>query len=308
MSKSTVLITGSNGFLGQKLTDLLSADSRYEVIATSKGENRNPNQADYTFRQLDILDTASLDNILQQYKPASIIHTAALTSVEACEEHPELCQRLNIDVVAQLGRYAALNNSYLVHLSTDFVFDGKNGPYKEHDPTNPLSSYGKSKVDSEKALALTQCKYAVLRTILVYGIIADEKGSNLVLWAKDKLSKQEAIKVVNDQWRMPTFVDDLARACKSAIEKQETGIFHISGEEMMTIADAVYTIADFWNFDRTYISEISADTIGQTANRPRKTGFDLSKAKHLLDYRPTPFRESLHLIDQQFKTFRPLNG
>ncbi|WP_282637652.1 SDR family oxidoreductase [Sphingobacterium thalpophilum] len=300
-----ILVTGSNGFLGQKVVDLLSKASQYEVVAISKSANRNPYQEGYDFSQVDLLDKDSVDHFLSAHVFDAIIHTAAMTSVEACEADKTACQRLNVDLVETLASYCAKNNTQLIHLSTDFVFDGKKGSlYIEDDIPNPQSEYGKSKYASEQILLKTHCRFAILRTILVYGINADHNRSNLVLWAKGKLSQGEAIKVVNDQWRMPTFVDDLAHACQLAIERKAQGIFHISGSELMSISEAVYQIADYWKLDTTLISEISAASIGQADNRPRQTGFDGNKSKKELGYVPTPFRKSLEIIDKQYNEYR----
>lgn len=297
-----ILVTGSNGFLGQKVVDLLAGNDLYEVTAISKGPNRNPNQIGYVFYQIDLLDQSILADFLSNHIFDAIIHTAAMTSVEACEADKAACQLINVDLVKTLADYCEKNKTQLIHLSTDFVFDGKKGiVYNELDSPNPQSEYGKSKYASEQILAQSSCHYAILRTILVYGINADPNRSNLVLWAKGKLSQKEAIKVVNDQWRMPTFVDDLANACQLAIERDAQGIFHISGAELMSINEAVYAIADYWQLDKSLISEISAASIGQADNRPRLTGFDLSKSKNELGYVPTSFVESLAIIDRQSK-------
>ncbi|WP_312337509.1 SDR family oxidoreductase [Sphingobacterium sp.] len=299
-----VLVTGSNGFLGQKVVDLLAKKEQYDVIAISKGPNRNPNQVDYAFFQVDLSDRTKLTDFLAEHTFDAIVHTAAVTSVEACEADQVACQILNVDLVEYLASYCKAHQSQLIHLSTDFVFDGKKGTtYNELDAANPQSEYGKSKYASEQVIVQSNCHYVILRTILVYGINADPNRSNLVLWAKSKLSKNEPIKVVNDQWRMPTFVDDLAYACQLAIDREAQGIFHISGSELMSISEAVYKIADYWNLDKGLISEISAASIGQAENRPRHTGFDLTKSKAELGYVPTSFIDSLAIIDQQFKTF-----
>lgn len=299
-----ILVTGSNGFLGQKVVDLLAGNDLYEVTAISKGANRNPNQIGYAFYQVDLLDQTLLTDFLSNHIFDAVIHTAAMTSVEACEADKAACQLINVDLVKTLAGYCEKNKTQLVHLSTDFVFDGKKGTtYNELDSPNPQSEYGKSKYASEQVLAQSSCPYAVLRTILVYGINADPNRSNLVLWAKGKLSQKEAIKVVNDQWRMPTFVDDLAKACQLAVERKAQGIFHISGAELMSINEAVDKIADYWQLDKSLISEISAASIGQADNRPRLTGFDLSKSKNELGYKPTAFVESLAIIDRQAKEF-----
>jgi dTDP-4-dehydrorhamnose reductase len=304
MVTNKVLITGSNGFLGQKLIDLLTKDRNYEVFAISMNKNDNPNTENYHFQQLDLMNSELLNRYLSEVKPNYIIHTAAITSVEGCEADQVGCQKMNVEVVEQLANYCKDTNGFLVQLSTDFVFDGKNGPYAEDDFANPLSEYGKSKLRSEQVINNSGCAYAILRTILVYGINANPNRSNLVLWAKEKLSKKESINVVKDQWRMPTFVDDLADACLLAIKKRATGVFHISGEEMFTIVEIVYQIADFWNLDKSLISEITAASINQSESRPQKTGFILSKAKSILGFQPTPFKASLEIIDKQYGIFR----
>lgn len=302
-TSTRVLLTGSNGFLGQKCTDFILEKTNFTLCCTSQSPNRNPNDTGYRFVQLDLLDNEGLVDLMEEFQPTHILHTAAMTAVEACEQDPILCQKLNVDVVKLLTEVAVIKNIHLTFLSTDFVFDGKNGPYKEIDETNSCNAYGASKIAAEQIILASSAKAAILRTILVYGVIADKKRSNLVLWAKSKLGAKEAIKVVNDQWRMPTWVDDLADACILCIEKSATGIFHISSEKMYSVLEAVQEIADYWGYDKSLISPISAAEIGQSENRPQKTGFILDKAKKELGYQPTSFRDSLPLIDQQIKFY-----
>lgn len=302
--KRTILITGANGFLGQKLIEKLADQPYYRIVATSKRENRNFIREGYTYIPCDFTDMDALQALLDEVQPDKIIHTAAMSSVEACEKDPTRCKKVNIETVYQLGQYCVQHDKHLVHLSTDFVFDGKEGPYKENDTTNPCNAYGESKVTSETRLSSTGCRAAILRTILVYGINGDHHRSNLVLWAKAQLENNNRINVVSDQWRMPTFVDDLASACIFAMEKEATGIYHISGDEMMSILDVVYRVADFWNLDKSFVNPIQAADIGQENNRPRKTGFILDKAKAELGYTPTPFIVSLQEIERQFSLYK----
>ena len=304
-SKSTrVLLTGSNGFLGQKLTDFIIQKTDYSLCCTSNSANRNPLQEGYEFVQLDLLDTDRLLELIANYKPTHIVHTAAMTSVEACEQDVETCKKLNVEVVATLAQQCQKDDIHFTFLSTDFVFDGVAGPYDETADCNPCNAYGQSKLDAEVAILESGCRAAILRTILVYGIIADRNRSNLVLWAKSKLENQEAIKVVSDQWRMPTWVDDLAEACLLCIERNAEGIFHISSDKMYSILEAVEAVADFWGFDKSLISPIKAEEIGQSKNRPQKTGFILSKAIQELGYKPTSFLDSLKFIEQQYSYYR----
>jgi len=299
-----VLLTGSNGFLGQKFSEKLSEYSKIKaVLGISKSENRNPYLNADTFQQLDLLDFEALEEAITNFRPTHILHTAALTSVEVCEQQPDLAQQINVELPKKLAEICKKHSIHYTFISTDFVFDGQNGPYKETDAVRATNEYGQSKIDAEKAILDSNDEAAILRTILVYGAIPDKNRSNLVLWAKKQLESRATIKVVSDQWRMPTWVDDLADACYLAMSKKASGIFHISSSEMMTVLEAVEKLADTWNFDKTLITSISAAEIGQATNRPRKTGFVLDKAEEILNYKPTSFVVSLHKIEEQLRKY-----
>lgn len=297
-----ILLTGSNGFLGQKLCDLLVEKTPYSLYCTSKSANRNPKKSGYQFQEIDLTDLKGLEKLIESFAPTHIIHTAALSSVEVCENNPELCQSVNVDSVDFLARICQSKDIHLTFLSTDFVFDGKNGPYSEEDERRPTNAYGESKLKAELLLQNSACRSAIFRTILVYGVIDDKNRSNLVLWAKQKLTAQESINVVSDQYRMPTFVDDLASACRLAVEKNARGIFHISSEKLYSVKEIVDQVATFWNLDKSLIHAISAKEIGQETNRPKITGFVLDKAKLELGYQPTSLIESFKLMDEQLKS------
>lgn len=297
----TVLVTGSNGLLGQKITSTILSGKQFNLVATSKGENRFKTMQGYTYAEMDILNPANVREVLERYRPDAIIHTAALTNVDKCETEKELAYALNVEAVKTLITICEEYKIQLVHLSTDFIFDGLNGPYLESDVPNPLSYYGKTKSEAEELVKNAACKWAILRTIIVYGIISDESRSNIVLWAKGALEKGTPISVVNDQWRMPTLVEDLADACLLVIEKNANGVFNISGKDMMGISELVFKVADFWNLNKELITEISAASLNQSAPRPMRTGFILDKAIHELGYAPRSFEQGLALLDEQLK-------
>ncbi len=286
-----VLITGSNGLLGQHLVKLMS--SNYELIATSKGENRLKNKSGYSYREMDITNEDSVKEVLSEVRPNAIIHCAAMTHVDQCELDPKACRLLNVKAVEYLIKHSKSFNPHFVHLSTDFVFDGENGPYKETDEVNPLSIYAQSKLDSEVLVQNSGLKWAIARTIIIYGIADDMSRSNIVLWAKGALEKGDPIKVVNDQYRMPTYVGDLAKGCELIINKGATGIFHISGKDFMRIDEIVQRVAKFYNLDTSKMSLVSSESLGQAARRPPKTGFVLDKANKELGYAPLSFEEGL---------------
>jgi len=297
----TILTTGSNGLLGQKLTEKILAEGRVKLIATSKGINRYPVAHGYEYAEMDILNPDQVKKVIEKYKPNSIIHTAAMTNVDTAEANKELCHKLNVDAVQTLLSLCEEKNIQLIHLSTDFVFDGADGPYKEDDAVNPLSYYGESKVLAELLVKNAEAKWAIIRTILVYGITNDMSRSNIVLWAKGALEKGLPINVVNDQFRMPTLAEDLAEACLLAVEKSAQGIYHVSGKDYMSVADLVKKVADYWALDKSIISEISSESLNQVAKRPVKTGFILNKTINDLDYNPHSFEEGLKIVDEQMK-------
>ena len=297
----TILTTGSNGLLGQKITEKVLAEGRVKLIATSKGANRYPIINGYEYAEMDILNPAQVRAVIEKHKPDAIIHTAAMTNVDTAEANKELCRQLNVDAVKTLVSLCEEKNIQLIHLSTDFVFDGAAGPYKEEDAVNPVSYYGESKVLAEELIKNSKADWAILRTILVYGINNDMSRSNIVLWAKGALEKALPINVVNDQYRMPTLAEDLAEACLLAVEQNASGIYHVSGKDYMSIADLVRKVADYWVLDKSIITEISSESLNQTAKRPVKTGFILDKTVKDLGYNPHSFEEGLKIVDEQIK-------
>lgn len=295
----TILVTGSNGLLGQKITERVLAIKDFNLIATAKGANRYPIKEGYVYAEMDILDKANVAAVVAKFKPDAIIHTAAMTNVDTCESQKELAYELNVKAVETLIEVCEKFDIQLIHLSTDFVFDGLNGPYDEEAPTCPVSYYGQTKVEAEEALKKSKIKWAALRTIIVYGIVSDMSRSNIVLWAKAALEKGEPINVVNDQWRMPTLAEDLADCCLLAVSKNVQGIYNASGKDMMSISELVAKVADFWNLDKGLIKEISGATLNQAAKRPARTGFILDKTIRDLGYAPHSFEEGLKLLNEQ---------
>ena len=293
-----ILITGSNGLLGQKIiAKLLKANQ--DFIATSIGPNRNPDCPDDKYRPLDITSRNEIADLLAVENIDAIINTAAMTLVDDCEDQESKCRSINVDGVKNLYEEASERNIFLVQVSTDFVFDGENGPYKEDDIRNPLSVYATSKRDAEDVLLNGKYQnWAILRTIIVYGKGNNLSRSNIVLWAREALKEGKELTIVNDQFRAPTWADDLAWACIRACEIHATGIFHISGPETFSIYEMVCRIADHYGYDKSVIKPISSKTLSQKAKRPPKTGFDISKARKILGYNPITLEQSLKELDR----------
>lgn len=292
-----VVITGSNGLLGQSLLNLLLQEKdKYKVFGFSRGENRS-GRSDFSYVSIDITEEKNLKKLLLEIQPNFILNTAAMTQVDVCEDDKEGCDLLNVTVVKWLIEISEDINTHLIHLSTDFIFDGIKGNYKETDAPNPLSYYGFSKLKSEVLLMHSKINYTILRTILVFGKVHYMSRSNIVLWVKSMLEKGEEITIVDDQFRAPTYVEDLALSCKISMDKKAIGIFNVSSKEVLSIYEIAQQIADVFHLNKSLIKPISTATLKQTASRPPKTGFDLTKTNKELGLYPKTFKEDL----QKFK-------
>ena len=294
-----VLITGSNGLLGQKLLHKLREDKGINLIAISRGENRVSEKNGYIYFDLDITDNDEVEKVIVEQMPDVVINTAAMTNVDMCEDKKDACDALNVNAVQYLADACQEINVHLIHISTDFIFDGEDGPYTEEDTPNPLSYYGLSKLKSEQLLQAHMVKWTILRTIVVFGTGERLSKENIVLWAKGVLEKGDSLNIIDDQFRAPTLAEDLADACILAIKKTAYGIFNVSGKDIMSIYEMVERIRKYYGLDNTNLNRISTSTLDQKAKRPTRTGFILKKAKSVLGYNPHSFEECLSIIKGQ---------
>jgi len=291
-----ILITGSNGLLGQKLVaNLLSRD--IDFLATSKGENRNQDCPNEKYYSLDICVQSVIEELFDKFKPSHVIHTAAITNVDACELDPDLCYLVNVQATQFLVEASIKHEAHFQLLSTDFVFDGLKGNYNEEDIPNPLSHYASSKVKAEQILLECQYKnWSIVRTIIVYGIGNNLSRTNIVCWAKDALSNGQEMRIIDDQFRAPTWAEDLAWACIRICKLNKTGIFHISGPETLSIFEIVQRVARYFSLPTNTLERTDSSTLNQPAKRPPRTGFDLAKSKKELGYNPMTLEETLPFI------------
>lgn len=301
-----VLVTGSNGLLGQKLLDLYLTTKDAQLVATARGNNRYTEMEGYgyTYQQMDVTQESEVMLNIIRYCPTAVINTAAMTNVDACEQDKKGCDQLNVESVKYLVEACNQFDVHLIHLSTDFIFDGENGPYTEESTPNPLSYYGESKLKAEEYIKANCKSWAIVRTILVYGIVNDMSRSNIVLWVKNSLEQGKSINVVDDQYRMPTLAEDLAKGCYLIEKEQAQGIYNISGKDYMNVFEIAHRVADFWNLDKNLINKADSNSFTQPAKRPLKTGFDLSKSQENLLYAPRTFEEGLAVLDEQLKAIK----
>lgn len=299
-----ILITGANGLLGQKLVDLLTKQPTIELIATARGDNRLPFSEGYTYRSMDITDRQQVLDVITEEQPDVVIHGAAMTDVDKCEIQKDACWSQNVYAVEYIVEACRKVNAFLVHVSTDFIFDGADGPYAETAEANPISFYGWSKQAGESVVKHADrsgapVRWAIARTVLVYGIAHDMSRSNIILWVKKSLEDGKTIKVVTDQWRSPTLAEDLAMGCYLIADQEAEGIFNISGKEVLTPYEMAIKTADYFDLDKSLITQADASTFTQVARRPPRTGFVLDKARTVLGYDPHTFEEGIAVLASQ---------
>lgn len=293
-----ILVTGANGLLGQKIILQLHDTPDVEVIATA----RRPaaiKLANSEYHTMDITDRQHVENVLRMTMPDVVIHTAAMTQVDDCELQREDCWKTNVEAVSHIVDACKALNVHLIHLSTDFVFDGENGPLDEEAKPNPVNYYGESKLAAENLIQQSGISWTIIRTVLVYGVNSDMSRSNIVLWVKNNLEQNKTIHVVNDQWRTPTLAEDLARGCCLAALKKARGIYNISGKDFLSPYDIAIKTAEFFKLDKSLIKPTDSARFTQPAKRPPRTGFIIEKARKELGYEPHSFEEGLSILARQ---------
>ncbi|QJB35954.1 SDR family oxidoreductase [Chitinophaga oryzae] len=296
-----VLITGSNGLLGQHLIPVFVQNKTYDVIATGRGANRSPQRDHYIYEAVNLRDAGSVQQLVQKHQPDLIIHSGAMSQVDDCEKNKDACWDTNVGATRYLVNAAEKINASFIFLSTDFVFDGLNGPYDEEAPVNPINYYGTSKVAAERLVRNSKLSWAIVRTVLVYGVSNDPHRSNMITWVKNNLQQGKKIKVVDDQWRTPTLCQDLATGCLLLAEKKATGMFNISGSEVLTPYDMALKTAEYFQLDTSLIEKISSRSLSQPAARPAKTGLVIDKAVRELGYQPHSFAEGLDIVAAEIR-------
>jgi len=298
MSVSRVLVVGSNGLLGQKVTELLLRGSAYQVTVTSvePAPVRPLQSAEY--RTLDITSRKDVRAMVGELVPDVIVNTAAMTNVDACESERELAWKINVEGVENLIDASRKSAGKIIHISTDYVFDGKLGPYAEDDRPEPLNYYGKTKLASENVLRTSEVPFMIARTLVLYGY-APGTRPNFALWLIDNLEKKLPVRVVDDQMGNPTLVDDLAYGLIAGIDLERTGFYHIAGREIVSRYEFARRLARVFGFDENLITPVKTASLSQPAARPLQSGLITLKAEVELGIRPATVEEGLRILKNQ---------
>lgn len=290
-----VLVTGVNGFLGSYWLEAL-LQTGLQIVATTSSPLRAglPTDPAITHRIMNITDSEAVQKIIREERPDAILHAAALSKPDDCEQDQTRAHRINTAATQDLLQAAAVVGSYFCYLSTDFVFDGITGMYSEEDQPDPVNHYGFTKWRAEKAVQNYPYDWSVVRTVLVYGKPVEGRP-NLLSIVADRLKNGETYSVVDDQFRTPTFAGDLASGVCTLIGQRQQGIFHLCGAELMTPYNMAVRTAQHLGLDPSRIVRVSEQTFQQPARRPKKTGLNIQKAQTQIGFHPRSFEEGLAL-------------
>jgi len=241
---------------------------------------------------LDIIEPNQVRETIASYQPDVIVHLAAMTDVDGCERDPELAFDVNVR-----GTEHLLNNfnGRFIFISTDYVFDGSNGPYAEEDKVNPLSVYGRTKLYGEDLVQRSDANWVILRSNVVFSFQERTKAS-FMDWVVDSLKNRQSITVVDDQWNNPTWTVDLVRIISRVMDHKIQGLYHYGGRDLLNRFAFAEMIAETFKLDRTLIEPIDTASLNQPAKRPLKSGLRPEKIEIDLSVEALPLQKALDAI------------
>jgi dTDP-4-dehydrorhamnose reductase len=296
--KKRILVVGSNGMLGQKLVPLLETRNNYEVQLASFEDKSFFGKFPYS--KLDITERKQVKKLLLDFFPDYVINLAAYTNVDKSETEREICWNTNVNAIEYLAKYCVPTNSHLIHISSDYVFDGKDGPYSETDLPNPISYYGRSKLAGENIIKKFNIPNTIIRTNVLFGYTKYGRP-DFVKWVFDSLKKGLKIKIVTDQINNPTFLDDIASAIQTIFDSGRTGLYNIGGNDFLSRYDFTKMIADYFDLDMRLVDPIFTKDLNQPAPRPLKSGLINLKAETELNYKPHRLKECLAIMKKKWE-------
>jgi dTDP-4-dehydrorhamnose reductase len=291
--KKRIIVFGANGMLGQYLVNYFSKSRYYEVMASSIEESSVINYPQYI--QCDITNREEVKDAIYNFYPDFIINAAAFTNVDKSETLREEAWKVNVKAVEYMAETARVQDIHLVHISSDYVFDGTSGPYLETDKVNPVGYYGRTKLAAENALKISGSSHTIIRTNVLYGV--SQSRPDFVKWLVTELANNRPVKIVTDQINNPTFIPDLCDAIVKIVDDSKEGLFNVGGSEFLSRYDFSLMIADFFKLDKSLINPITTEELHQPAKRPLKSGLKIDKARLELNYRPRTIIETLKIMN-----------
>ena len=287
-------MTGSAGLIGQQLVkDLSESNQVFSSYNESIPEFGEP-------IRMDLRDQTEISRVFNEKKPDIVIHLGAMTDVDHCERDKSSATEINAKSTEIIAKECSNQNSFLVYLSTDYVFDGSSGMYKETDTTNPIGDYGKSKLDGERSVENFSSEYCIARTSTPFGLHSKKKS--FPTWIIENLEQKNQINVLTDQITSPTYIPNLSQMLIEIAERKITGILHVSGASKMSRYDMACMIADKLDYDQSLLNPAIMSQMNWDAERPKNSSFDVSKAASILHQKPQTIEESIELFTNTIKS------
>ena len=294
MVKLKFLVTGSAGLVGQQVVkDLSKSNQVFSCYNESKPEYGNS-------VKMDLKNYEMVSSILTEIKPDVVIHLGAMTGVDLCEKEKTSASEINTKATEIIAKECSKLNSFLVYVSTDYVFDGNFGMYKEDDVANPLGFYGKSKLEGEKMVQNFSPHWCIARTSTPFGLHPTKKS--FPMWVIENLQKQKQIDVLIDQFTSPTYIPNLSRMLIEISERRITGIIHAAGASKISRYQMASMVSDKLNLDGTLLKQISMNKMKWVAQRPKDSSLDVSRASSILNEKPQKIDQSLNLFIDEMKS------
>ncbi len=291
-----VLVTGANGFLGQHLT-LYLASKDYNVIACNRGECRIPQKLPFQYYCADITDELAVTIMITAIRPDVVIHTAAMSKPDECNNNKEACLLLNVEAtrfLLQALRSIQVIQPHFIYISTDFIF-GENGPHSEENAAAPLNFYGESKLHAEQLVIESGLMHTIVRPVFIYGPVLPGMRPSFLHWVKYNLEQSKTIKVVSDQQRTPTFVLDICKGIETIITQKKQGIYHLAGKDLLSPYQMAIAVANFLKLNAALIENVTSETFKEPVKRAKRSGLKIDKARTMLHYEPVSFEEGIQL-------------
>lgn len=297
MHPMRILITGASGLLGTKICEKTLSKNHevYSAYNTNKPSFGKP-------VQLDVLNSTLVEQALRKIRPEVVVHAAALTDVDKCEMEKELAWKINVEGTANIAKICRELGSFLVYVSTDYVFEGERGMYKETDPPSPINYYGLSKLEGEKKVETIVNEFCIARVSVIYGSIPASGKVNFALWLLKKLQNMERAKIVIDQWNSPTLNTNLADMLLEVAERKITGTYHLAGATRLSRYDFAKLIATTFNLDESLITPVSSDSFKWVAKRPRDSSLSTQKAQQILKNKPLTIEQAMAMMKNELET------
>jgi dTDP-4-dehydrorhamnose reductase len=286
-----LLITGASGLYGSKLAEK-AVSNQHEVYAA-----HNQHEATNGIPiKLDVTNRENVETELASIKPEVIVHAATMTDVDKCELNRELAWKNNVEGTINVARAAKTIGAFLLYISTDYVFDGEKGCYKETDLPSPISYYAYTKLRAEEKVKDISSEYCIARPSVIYGANPAAGKTNFALWVLNKLRNKEQANVFVDQWNSPTLNTNLAEMTLEVIERKLTGVYHLSGASRINRYDFAHALAKTFSLDASLLIPTHMKDLAFPAKRPKDSSLDTTKAEIALRNKPIEIPEALQKL------------